>query len=252
MFNFEINQSTVAQSSASSSKVLKGGEIHRVKLIEVKEEEVKVKARKATDTLPARDEYVDTVLTIVVGNDNGETYTERFFSPNAEMAERRTNDKGKLQPSAFEQLQNRITQYLIAFRPKLMQDVQEGKQNFKAKDWAGFRKLVANALTKAIGKSEVSLKLMKNNSGFAETPRYPAAMGTNRETGDPQIFTGSVFIHHDASLVEFSSFEADRLKALSSAKPSNVDALTGSELDEDLSPSLDEDDLDFSDDELAL
>lgn len=255
MFNFEIDSKTVQQSSASSSKVLKGGQIHRVKLQEVKEEQIKVKARKATDNLPARDEYTDTVLTIVVANEEGETYTERFFTPNKDMAERRTNDKGNLQPSAFEQLQNRITQYLIAFRPKLMQDIQEGKQSFKAKDWAGFRSLVLKALTKAVNKSEAFLKLLKNNQGYAETPRYPAAMGKDRETGAPQVFTGSTFIHHDQSLVEFSAFEISRLQTLASAKPTNVDSIAGSSDLDDVDPDLDDSDLEFddlSDDDLSL
>lgn len=241
MFNFEINKDVVNASSKASSKILKAGQIHRVKLIEVKEEKIDVKARAAQGNYPAREAYTDTVLTIVTANEEGESYTDRFFTPDADAATRRINDKGKTTPSQFEQVQNKLTQYLIAFRPQLIEDIKTGKESFKAKNWAGYRSLVAKALLKAVDKKEVFLKLLKNTSGYAETPRYPAAMGTNKETGELAIFTGSVFIHHDQSLVEFSKYELDLMASVANAKPTSMGK--GSE-DDDLSPDLDDNDMD--------
>lgn len=247
MFNFEINAQTVQSSSASSSKSLKGGEIHRVKLVEVKEEKVDVKARAAQGNYPAREAHTDTVLTIVTGNAAGETYTDRFFSPDASSAVRQTNDKGNVQPSPVEQLQNKITQYLIAYRPALMKQIESGEATFKAKDWAGFRKLVVTHLTKALNKNDAFLKLGKNKQGYAETARYPAAMAKDKNTGELRIFTGSTFIHSEQDKVEFSKYEMDQLAALASAKPSNM--RTSDIDDEDLDPELDDDDLGELDEE---
>ena len=238
MFNFEISADVVASSTVSTSNILKGGRVHKVKLLEVKEETVNVKEKDG------RAAYTDTVLTIVVGNEEG-TFTEKFFSPNEKSMEPRKSDKGKPQPSLFQQTQNKITQFLIAFRPKLMEEIKAGTKKFEAKNWTEFRKKVIQALTPAIEKSEVFFKLLKNNSGYAQIPPFPAAMTEDKENpGKMRIFTGSCFIHPDEDKVLISKWEQEGLNMIANARPN---AMPGMDSDDDL-----DSDLDDSDDDLDL
>lgn len=233
MFNFEISADVVASSTVTSSNILKGGQIHKVKLLEVKEEVIEVKEKEG------RPAYKDTVLVIVVGNESG-TFSEKFFSPNEKSMEARKSDKGKPQPTLFQQTQNKITQYLIAFRPKLMEEIKAGTKKFEAKNWAEFRTKVIKALTPAIDKSEVFFKLLKNNNGYAQIPPFPAAMAEDKDNpGKMRIFTGSCFIHPDESMVLISKWEQEGLDRIANARPNTM---PGSDDDDDLNSNLDDDD----------
>lgn len=240
MFSFEISADVVASSSASNgSSILKGGRIHKVKLLDVREESIDIKEK---DGRPA---YRDTILTITVGNDEG-TFTEKFFSPNEKSMEARQSNAGKPQPTLFQQTQNKITQYLIAFRPKLMEEIKAGTKKFEAKTWADFRKLVVKSLQPAIGKGEVFFKLLKNNSGYAQIPPFPAAMAEDKDNpGKYRVFTGSIFIHTDEKAVYISDWEQEGLDRIANARPNTM---PGKDDDGDLGANLDDDDdLDLDD-----
>lgn len=216
---FNINAEVAAQNE-SKGNFLKGGEIHKVKLSEVKAETIKTKNGDSD------------VLRIEVVNEKGAKYVETLFEPSSEDFQRKTSDKGKVQPSNWEQTLNKVMQYISGFRPKLFEDIRNKTVKIEAKNWDDFRKRIIKELKAAVGKTETNFKLVKNKSGYAVTPGWPAALNKEGE-----LFTGNHFIGDDLS---FSDFEIEHMKKVAQAAPSSMQSTIGGSEDIDLNSELDD------------
>lgn len=195
LFSFQAEQTF----TSSAAHTLKGGEIYKVKLSEVKYEQIEDKNNKNNGN-PYN------VLTIVFSNDDG-TYTHRLFEPiRPTDNERRKFQNGGELPSAVEEQQMFIGQLLTIFSPESLKKLIGKNVNF-----VQLAKFIAKELESAIGK-ETNIKLMLNNKGYAVLANCAAV------SNDGKLYAKNSI----GDNLSFTAAELKRIQTLQEAKPTNV------------------------------
>ena len=217
---------STAQGVATGGKRLKSWEIHKVKFMGCRVEELKGKKDPTA---------VYKLLVTRFENDNG-YYEERIFFPNDDSAKRPvfTNSNGHEYEGAsnWEQIQTFIMQLLTNINPDKVKNFQAASGKFKSFDD------VCAALIKLTDphkEKEVYLKLVgKTDKDGRINPALPRICGVNKEG---VLFVSDNFISTKEGVLVFSDYEEGKMKEVKSAKPTNmgkVDDVADTSSDDDI------------------
>lgn len=223
---YGFNQDAAKANVAKGGNYLKAGEIHKVSVQDVQMETIDTKNG------PAK------VLKVTIADKDGAMYEDTFFEPNQDDFNRRTSDKGRTMPSNWEHTQNKLMQYIYAFRRDLYDKILAG-ESMQVKTWDDFRKKMVNYLTIAKDKgTETNVKMVKNKAGYASTPGYTAALNK-----DGEVFTGNKFLG-EVDEVAFTDWEITQMQNIAKAAPTNIGDDSGLDSEINDLDSLDLDSLD--------
>lgn len=156
---------------SNSTPRLRVNEVHKVQLKEVE-----------AQTLKGKDSKEYKVIYLKFQNDEGAIYEQRFFAPTA--TEATTIGAYGKQASDVTQFRYSIQHLIEGINPKLFQEIKEGKK-FEVKTWDEMRSFVVKALTPGLN-TNVYLKLLADNKGYATIPKYPVGMS---KEGNPFMKT---------------------------------------------------------------
>ena len=204
--------STTAGASQSTAKPkLEGNNIHTVKFESCKIEDIQ--GKKDPDK-------VYKVLKFRYSNDDG-YYEHTIFEPSADDFKRTetefTNKQGNKekipQPSRAESMMLFFKHNIDAFVPAVANAIDTGKQNLSAKDWDELRKLVVAIMTKG-SNNESKIKLLKDKNGDHTFTGFFTGL-----TREGKAYVKNNFI---GEKIQFSTYEATRIKNELEAKPTNM------------------------------
>jgi len=214
--------STTAGSSQSTAKPrLEGNLIHPVKFESCKAEDI---VGKKDPTMTYK------VLKFRYSNDDG-TFEHSIFEPRESDFKRTeteyTDKTGKVnkipQPSGVESMMLFFKHNIDTFVPAIAKEIDEKKRELTAKDWDGLRKLVVAIMEKGIG-VEAQIKLLKNKDGEATFPGFFTGL-----TKEGNAYVKNNFI---GKKLQFSTYEADRIKKESTAKPTSAESYDSMDIKE--------------------
>lgn len=223
MSSLNFGSLSTAQGVATGSKRLKSWEIHKVKFMGCRVEELKGKKDP------------NAVYKLLITRFENETgyYEERIFFPNDDSAVRPrfTNSNGHEYEGAstWEQIQTFIMQLLTNINPDKVKNFQAASSKFKSFDdvCAALIKL-----TDPFKEKEVYIKLIgKTDSEGRLNPAFPRICGVNKQG---ELFVSDNFISTKEGVLGFSDYEENKMKEVKSAKPTSM-----SKVDE-LEPSIDD------------
>jgi len=168
------------------------------------------------------------VIKLKFSNESG-TFEHTVFEPRPEDFKRGEteykNKEGKMekipQPSGIESMMLLFKHAIDAIVPSIGKEIDEQKRSLGANDWEGLRKLVVTILDKGKGNS-TKIKLLKNSkTGEAVFPGFFAGLTRPDTDGVSRAYVKNNFI---GEKLAFSTYEADRIKKESEAKPTKVDS----------------------------
>lgn len=210
--------------ATAGSKRLKAWEIHKVKFMGCKVEDLQGKKDPTA---------VYKLLVARFENEDG-YFEERTFFPNDDSAKRPIfkNKEGHEYegPSNFEQIMAYIAQLATVLNPEGFKKMQAASSKFKSFDD------VCNALIKITDPSkgkECYIKLASRTDKEGRvSPALPRIVGVNKEG---EVFTSDNFISLKESGLSWSDYEERRRKEFASTKPSKMASVdseitTGSDL----------------------
>ena len=211
MSSLNFGSLSTAQGVATGSKRLKSWEIHKVKFMGCRVEELKGKKDPTA---------VYKLLVTRFENDNG-YYEERTFFPNDDSAIRpvfkNANGHDYEGPSNWEQIQTFIMQLLTNINPDKVKNFQAASSKFKSFDD------VCSALIKLTDphkEKEVYIKLIgKTDSEGRLNPAFPRICGVNKQG---ELFVSDNFIATKEGILGFSDYEEGKMKEVKSAKPTKM------------------------------
>ena len=211
MSSLNFGSLSTAQGVATGSKRLKSWEIHKVKFMGCRVEELKGKKDPTA---------VYKLLVTRFENDNG-YYEERIFFPNDDSAVRpvfkNANGHDYEGASNWEQIQTFIMQLLTNINPDKVKNFQAASSKFKSFDD------VCSALIKLTDphkEKEVYIKLIgKTDSEGRVNPAFPRICGVNKQG---ELFVSDNFIATKEGILGFSDYEESKMKEVKSAKPTKM------------------------------
>ena len=207
-----LNFGKLADTQAvAGSKRLKPWEIHKVKFMGCKVEEIQGKKDP------------NATYKILVTRFENETgyFEERTFFPNEESAKRPTftNREGHEYEGAsnFEQIMAFIAQLGTVLNPEGFKKMQAASSKFKTFD--DVCKALITITTPSKGK-EYFLKIVgKTDKEGRVSPALPRIVGVNKEG---EVFTSDNFISAKFEILGFSDYEEQKRKEAQNAKPTNM------------------------------
>jgi len=208
MSMFNIDNTINVENNATPR--LKSNEIHKVQLKDVKAEDLKAKDGKEYKT-----------ISLTFKNEEGAMYEHKFFPPTDTEA---TSVGGYgPQPSDLSQLRYAVQHLIEALNPSLFQQIKEGKK-FEIKSWDDMRKFVVKAFTSGLN-TDVYLKLIADNKGYATAPKYPVGLSKTGELYLKTRFIASDKVQAEKPLV-FTDQEKKNIETqakANNAKPSSME-----------------------------
>lgn len=212
-FNFGGIQET---SAVNSNKSLKPWGIYTVKFDGLELEEVK--GKKDPDAV------YKTIKMKFAGEEGA--FSKNLFIPSTEKDAERTEYENKEghkyeAPSRFETFKWTLLQLTQVVNPEGYKKLQE--QSSKIKSMEDFLKLimtVANAKKGVTTKLKLTGRTTEDGKTYAEIPRIVAI---NKEGG---LFVSDNFV---GDKVEFSAYEAEKVRAYNTAKPTDVASVVASD-----------------------
>ena len=215
---------STAQGVATGSKRLKSWEIHKVKFMGCRVEELNGKKDPTA---------VYKLLITRFENDKG-YYEERIFFPNEQSAVRpkfqNANGHEYEGASNWEQIQTFIMQLLTIINPDKVKNFQAASSKFKSFDD------VCNALIKLTDPNkgkEVYLKLIgKTDSEGRVNPALPRICGVNKQG---ELFVSDNFISAKEGILAFSDYEEKKMSEVKSAKPTAMAKVDDTTDDDEIS-----------------
>lgn len=207
-----LNFGQLAETQAvAGSKRLKPWEIHKVKFMGCRVEELKGKKDPTA---------VYKMLITRFENETG-YYEDRMFFPNDESAKRPVfkNKEGHEYegPSNWEQTKAFIVQLINTINPDKLANFGKASSKFKSFDD------VCNAIitiTNPCKEKEVFIKLIgKTDKDGRVNPAFPRIVNVNK---DGEVYTSDNFISNNEEILGFSDYEEGKRKEMKNAKPTNM------------------------------
>lgn len=217
---------STTQGIATGSRRLKPWEIHKVKFMGCRVEELQGK-KDPTATYK--------ILVTRFENDRG-YYEERIFFPNDKSMERPTfknaNGHEYEGPSNWEQISTFIMQLLSNVNPDKVKNFQAAASKFKSFDD------VCKALIKLTDPCKEKVFYLKLNGKTDKdgrlNPVLPKICAVDKEG---KLFTSENFISIKEGVLSYSDYEMRQMKEIKSAKPTNMEDVdntsSSSESDDD-------------------